>query len=165
MNARRAQSPSLARGQIVCVIDKKRETGDDPENQAADDSVDVTNAATPMRRLDQEESGRRPRRAEPMLRIDGKTTGAWVAGVRTSIVTRDGTLWAESDEWPTIARMTEDGKMTRYALPCADKRLSLVPGPQNGIWFRSPEPNCSGYIDAAAITLREFPYVEIIDSH
>lgn len=99
------------------------------------------------------------------LDADGKRTGAWVAGVRTSIVTQDGTLWSESDEWPTIVRMTEDGKMTSYALRCADKRLSLVPGPQNGIWFRSREPNCSGYIDARAITLRDFPNVESVDFH
>jgi hypothetical protein len=85
--------------------------------------------------------------------------------VRRSRVSADGALWAQNNNWPTIARVTEAGTTTRFELPCHDQRLQLLAGPNNAIWFLSKEPGCSGYIDARSVHVRELPLVETVRYH
>jgi hypothetical protein len=80
-------------------------------------------------------------------------------------VSGDGALWAQINNWPTITRVTESGATTRFELPCDDQRLQLLAGPNNGIWFISKEPGCSGYIDARSVHVRELPMVETVRYH
>jgi len=42
-------------------------------------------------------------------------------------VTSDGALWALSDAWPTIVRVTETGDVTSYRLPCPGRTLHFEP--------------------------------------
>ncbi|HET9393299.1 MAG TPA: hypothetical protein VFO29_07270 [Candidatus Rubrimentiphilum sp.] len=89
--------------------------------------------------------------------------GAYAVDVKAFLVAPDGTAWVQSSAWPTILRVTEAGGVTRYRLPCIDQHLMLLHGPNNGLWFLSKEPHCSGYIDAAAIHVRDLPAVEYVD--
>jgi hypothetical protein len=93
---------------------------------------------------------------------DGQASGIYIPDARTHVVTNDGVLWAQSNDWPTVIRLTESGEMTRYMLPCADQRLTLRAGPQNGVWFLSLDPECSGFIDANGIHVRDLPSVETV---
>ena len=89
--------------------------------------------------------------------------GAYAVDVKAFVVAPDGTAWVQSSAWPTILRITEAGEVTRYRLPCFDQHLVLLHGPNNGLWFLSKEPHCSGYVDAAAIHVRDLPMVEYVD--
>ena len=91
--------------------------------------------------------------------------GVYAIDVRRSRVSGDGALWAQINNWPTITRVTESGATTRFELPCDDQRLQLLAGPNNGIWFISKEPGCSGYIDARSVHVRELPMVETVRYH
>jgi len=87
----------------------------------------------------------------------------YVTNVGASIVAPDGAVWAQSANWPTIIRLSEDGAMTRYLLPCSDQQLRLLHAPNNGIWLLSQEPHCSGLIDRNAIHVRDLPLIEQTD--
>lgn len=89
--------------------------------------------------------------------------GAYAIDVKSFVVAPDGTAWIQSSAWPTMLHITEEGGVTRYRLPCIDQHLLLLHGPNNGIWFLSKEPHCSGYVDATAIHVRDLPMVEYVD--
>lgn len=87
----------------------------------------------------------------------------YVTNVGTSIVAPDGAVWAQSANWPTVIRLSENGTMKRYLLPCFQPGLRLLHAPNNGVWFLSQEPHCSGLIDVNAIHVRDLPLVQQTD--
>jgi hypothetical protein len=90
------------------------------------------------------------------------STGYYAPDVRSQLVTADGVFWGQSNDWPVVMRLTEGGELARYSLPCADARVTLRAGPQNGVWFFSQEPHCSGFIDVNGISVRDLPSVETV---
>ncbi len=93
----------------------------------------------------------------------GAGESLYLTNVGTSIVAPDGAVWAQSANWPTIMRLAEDGSTSRYLLPCSGQRLQLLHAPNNGVWFLSQEPHCSGLIDVNAIHVRDLPLVKQTD--
>jgi len=101
-----------------------------------------------------------------VLRHVGETGAGdhlYVTNVGTSIVAPDGAVWAQSTNWPAVIRLSENGTMTRYLLPCIQQWLRLLHAPNNGVWFLSQEPHCSGVIDINAIRVRDLPLAEQTD--
>lgn len=96
------------------------------------------------------------------LNAVGSVNGPYVADVRGYTVTDDGAIWAQSDNWPTIVRTSEDGaSVNSFRLPCEDIRGRLVHGPRNSVWFLSNEPRCSAFITSDAIQQRDLPSIDI----
>ncbi|MDQ2866599.1 MAG: hypothetical protein M3R51_10265 [Candidatus Eremiobacteraeota bacterium] len=85
--------------------------------------------------------------------------GSYVAGMRESLVAADGSLWAQSDDWPTLIHLTEAGRATRYRFPCPGGPLNLLQAPSIGMWFLSADRHCSGIADETGIYVRELPLV------
>ncbi|MDQ2681171.1 MAG: hypothetical protein M3Y21_09160 [Candidatus Eremiobacteraeota bacterium] len=95
------------------------------------------------------------------LDANGKYDNAYAGGVTKTTVTADGVLWAQSEGWPTILRLTESGDLRRFLLPCADPYLRVLRGPHDGVWFISHDAGCSGSVERDGIHVGNLPREEI----
>lgn len=86
-----------------------------------------------------------------------------VQHVKAFVVTRRGTLFALSDRWPTVMRLSRSGELSRYRLPCPDPYLRLLPAPNDGLWVWSKDPRCSALIANGAIRTQGLPSVETVE--
>jgi hypothetical protein len=97
------------------------------------------------------------------IKADGSPDqNVYLPDVGSGIIAPDGTLYARSTKWPTILQMSEDGALSSYRLPCAGGFLRLLNAPDNGVWFKSPDPGCSGIIENGEIHVRNFPLVRTV---
>lgn len=89
--------------------------------------------------------------------------GVYLPDASGGVVTSDGALYALGTKWPAILRLTEDGALSRYRLPCADGFTRLSPAPNDGVWFVSNDPGCSGIIEKGEIHVRNLPLVQVTE--
>lgn len=96
------------------------------------------------------------------LKSDGSEDGVYLFDIRSALETRDGTVYTNSAVWPTILRLTPEQRLSRFRLPCAEPYLQLIPAPDDGVWFISSDPGCSGLIQGGTIIVRDPPVIQTV---
>lgn len=87
----------------------------------------------------------------------------YVGDIRSFIVASDGAVWTNNLNAQAVERVSEDGDVSMYRLPCFDPSLRLLHAPNNGIWFVSNLERCTGMIDSTGIHVRSLPLVDYVD--
>jgi hypothetical protein len=84
-------------------------------------------------------------------------TSTYLPDIRSALITPGGTVYATSAAWPAILQYSPQGALSSFKLPCSEAYLRLLPAPNDGLWFSSRDPGCSGLIEGSRITVRDFP--------